>query len=263
MNLSSSSPKLRVTHWDSIKALDGVERSNIFLPKSEKIRRKDFLWNAMLTEYDAANLDKYLKTQFNAFSDEFLAFENAWRLDEWNHYLGFRRIYSVLYDEPEEEIVERLERNTGDFDPIAEFLDDEFKVILVLAYDEIATFKSYLAEFSFYKTLDNAKIFRWFQKVTNDELNHFQNCMEIIRSKYSTRGLEISHIIDRFIKWDLSRHPYTRTFVFDHYWYSQEFLEHCRRLIDSYVPRGLKGVNFTTRIETNDTADIFERYRYL
>jgi hypothetical protein len=254
--------KLRMARWHSATVLQGLTKEDVCLSGEEVANRKEFLWNAMLTEYDAKNLARYLTTRGIEFSPEFLSFKRAWSRDEWNHYLGFRRIYSTLYGESEEEIAEKLEMDSGDFEPIAEFLDDEFKVCLVLAYDEVATFKSYLAEFPFYTALD-MRVFRWFQRVTRDELNHFLNCMEIIRCKHFTRASEIARTIELFIKWDIKRHPYVRTFVLDHYWYSRKFLEHCGELIGDYLLKGLRGVSFTTRIETNDSEPIFKKYRYL
>jgi hypothetical protein len=248
--------------WNSAKVLQGLTKEDICLSGEELSNRKEFLWNAMLTEYDAKNLGRYLTTRDIEFSPTFLSFKRAWSRDEWNHYLGFRQLYSVLYDEPEDKIATQLEMDSGDFESIAKFLDDEFKVCLVLAYDEIATFKSYLAEFPFYTALDR-RVFRWFQKVTRDELNHFLNCMEIIRCNHPTRSSEIASTIDLFIKWDIGRHPYVRTFVLDHYWYSQKFLEHCGELISGYLLKGLRGASFATRIETNDDEMIFNKYKYL
>ena len=259
---TSAPLNLRMAWWTSAKALQGLTKADIRLSSEEVANRKEFLWNAMLTEYDAKNLVRYLTTRDIEFSPEFLSFKRAWSRDEWNHYLGFRQIYSLLYDEPEEKIAAQLEMDSGNFEPIAKFLDDEFKICLVLAYDEIATFKSYLAEFPFYTALD-MRVFRWFQKVTKDELNHFLNCMEIIRCKHSTRVSEIASTIDLFIKWDTGRHPYVRTFVLDHYWYSRRFLEHCGELIGGYLSHGLRGVSFATRIETNDVETIFKKYKYL
>lgn len=242
--------------------LQGLGRGGISLHLEEVAHRKDFLWNAMLTEYDATNLTRYLATKDKNFSSEFHRFKHAWSRDEWNHYLGFRLVYAVLYSEPEGEIAGKLEMESGDFGPIAEFLEDEFSVCLLLAYDEIATLKSYLAEFPFYKAFGDARVFRWFQKVTNDELNHFLNCLEIIRYRYSARISEVKETIDLFIKWDSQRHSYSRTFVLDHYWYSLEFLEHCRELIGDYFVKGLRGANFATKIETDDSEIVSRRYRY-
>jgi hypothetical protein len=251
-----------MARWHSATVLEGLTKADIRLSSEEVANRKEFLWNAMLTEYDAINLSSYLMTTGMEFSPEFLSFKRAWSRDEWNHYVGFRQIYSTLYGEPEGKIAERLEIDSGDFEPIAKFLDEEFKVCLVLAYDEIATFKSYLAEFPFYEALD-VRVFRWFQRVTRDELNHFLNCMELIRCKHSARISEIPSTIGLLVKWDIARHSYVRTFVLDHYWYSQGFLEHCGELISGYFSKGLRGVNFETRIETNDDEMIFKKYRYL
>jgi hypothetical protein len=242
--------------------LEGLGRDDISLHLEEVTHRKDFLWNAMLTEYDATNLTRYLAMKDSGFSPEFHRFKKAWSRDEWNHYLGFRLVYAVLYNKPEGEIAGELEMESGDFGPIAEFLEDEFSVCLLLAYDEIATFKSYLAEFPFYKAFGDPRVFRWFQRVTSDELNHFLNCLEIIRYRYPARISEVKRTVDVFIDWDCQRHSYSRTFVFDHYWYSLEFLEQCRQLITDYFVKGLRKANFATKIESDDGEIISRRYRY-
>jgi hypothetical protein len=262
MRPASAPLKLRMARWHSATVLEGFTKEDIGLSDKEVSERKEFLWNAMLTEYDAKNLAGYLMTRGIEFSREFLSFKRAWSRDEWNHYLGFRQLYSVLYDEPEDKIAERLATDLGSFEPISNFLGDEFGVCLLLAYDEIATFKSYLAEFPFYTALD-MRVFHWFQRVTRDELNHFLNCMELIRCKHPARIPEIADTVDLFIKWDVARHPYVRTFVLDHYWYSRKFLEHCKALIIDYFTKGLRGASFATRIESNDTEMIFKRYKYL
>lgn len=58
----------------------------------------------MLTEYDATNFASYLASKDETFSAEFHRFKVAWARDEWNHYLGFRQVYAVLYNMPENEI---------------------------------------------------------------------------------------------------------------------------------------------------------------
>jgi hypothetical protein len=242
--------------------LQGLGRGDISLNLEQVRDRKDFLWNAMLTEYDAKNLNRYLAIKDENFSLEFDRFKLAWSRDEWNHYLGFGLVYSVLYSEPEGEIARQLEIESADFDPIAGFFEDEFSICLLLAYDEIATFKSYLAEFPFYRAFGDARVFRWFQRVTNDELNHFLNSLEIIRHRYTARISEVSDTIDLFIKWDAERHSYNRTFVLDHYWYSLEFLEHCKTLIVDYFAKGLRGVNFAAKVETNESERFSMRYTY-
>jgi hypothetical protein len=243
--------------------LHGLAKADVLLTDEETVSRREFLWNAMLTEYDADNLSKYLTTKTITFSKEFLAFKGAWSHDEWNHYLGFRRIYSLLYDTPEDQIAKTLALDVGDFDPIADFLEDEFTTVLILAYDEIATFKSYVAEFPFYKSFGDARVFGWFKRVTNDELNHFRNCMNIIRRRHLGKIDEIPGTLKLFMAWDREKHPYGRTFVFDHYWYSQSYLEHCSELIRHYLASGLKDADFTGQIKTKEFEPLLKRYEYL
>ncbi len=254
---------LRTAHWLSADILNGLDPNHIELSQSVRDQRREFLWNAMLTEFDAKNLANYLTRRDRSFSTEYHRFKRAWQRDEWNHYLGFRKIYSLIYEVSEEAIIRELERDSGDFAPLERFLASEFKVCLVLAYDEIATFKSYLAEFPFYCTFGDSRVFRWFRRITSDELNHFINCVEIIKFIHAENVPVISSHVDDLIEQDMTRSRYRRTFVFDHYWYSQVFLNHCKRIIEHYFVDGLKGANFRGRIETNSSATFHERYRYL
>jgi hypothetical protein len=86
--------------------------------------------------------------------------------------------------------------------------------------------------------------------------------MEIVRHRHSTRIPEVDETLDSLIEWDVSRHPYQRTFVLDHYWYSLGFLEHCKELIRDYFRNGLSGVKFATTIEVDEAETIGSRYRY-
>lgn len=255
--------RLRRSRWDSKEMLKGLTRSAVSLPEEQLAEREGFFWNAMATEYDARNFNRHLSANARNLSPEFLAFKRAWSGDEWNHYVGFRYIYSMLYGRPEGEIAGLVEVALGDFDLIAEFLDDEFKLCLLLAYDEIATSKSYFSEFPLYRALGNPKFLNWFKKVTVDELYHFQNCMEIIRFRHGNRIPEIAETLDSFIKHDLRRNQYERTFVFDHYWYSESFLQSCKELIIAYFQKGLRGAKFATEVEMNGTSPFFNRYTYL
>jgi hypothetical protein len=169
----------------------------------------------------------------------------------------------MLYNRTEHEIASHIENEKGDFRLIKEFSDDEFKICLLLAYDEIATSKSYFSEFPLYRAFGNPTFLYWFKKVTVDELYHFQNCMEIIRYCHPGRIPEIADTIDIFIECDMRRNQYNRTFVFDHYWYSRAFLEHCKELIVTYFKNGLKGANFSTNVEMNNTSSLYNRYTYL
>ena len=255
--------RLRHRRWDSRECLKGLTKDDISLPDERITEREGFFWNAMVTEYDARNFDRHLAENACKFSPEFLAFRRAWIRDEWNHYIGFRSIYSMLYDRAEDEIAKQVEIETGDFLSIKEFSDDEFKICLLLAYDEIATAKSYFSEFPLYRDLGDSLFLSWFKKVTVDELYHFRNCMEIIRCRHSSRIPEISATIDLFINYDMRRNHYERTFVFDHYWYSPTFLEHCRELVMAYFRDGLKGTKFATRVEMNNASPFYNRYTYL
>lgn len=195
---------------------------------------QDTLWNNMISEFDAENFCIYLETENLNLSPEFKAFEFVWRRDEYNHYIGFQHIYSTLYDKPKEEIINSLSNRTVNFQPIREMLEDEFKICLLLAYDEIATTKSYVSDYDFYASFGHSSFLKWIKLVARDEAYHFNNCMELIGKNYYHRTKEINELVNKFIKWDLDKNEYQGTFVLDHASYSEDFLTSCGNIMKKY-----------------------------
>lgn len=223
--------------WNSAALIGHLDRSKIVLPDSVLASHNDTLWDAMCAEYDAENFCNYLKTEGFNLSPEFKAFEYVWRRDEHNHYLGFRHIYSILYGGTGEELVSKIRLRVVDFAPIREMLEDEFMLCLLLAYDEIATTKSYALDYGFYKSLGHGNFLKWIKLVTRDEAYHFNNCMELIGRNHYHRASEIPGLVDKFIEWDLNRNEYQGTFVLDHMTYGEDFLVSCGTIMKQYFKR--------------------------
>ncbi len=225
--------------WNSKEVLNGLTRSDFTTSEQEVADLHELFWNDLCSEYDAENICNYMERGNFNFTSEFKAFEKVWRRDEYNHYLGFRQIYSLLYKVPEEEIKVRLEQRQPDFDPIRSFLEDEFVTCLVFAYDEIATTKAYSTDHEIYKSFGDTRLYEWIRKVTRDESFHFTNCMEVIKRRHPHRIPETPRYIQKFIEWDLGGHEYKGTFVLDHegYYFTPAFLNNCGRIIINYFNR--------------------------
>ena len=182
-------PKSR--DWNSIDYLKDLRRSDINLSDEFLDKKRDFFLHAAYTEFDAENLCRFLETLDFEFSPEFKVFEKKWRRDEWNHYIGFRYIYSIIFNESETAIARIIESRPYDFSGIQNFFKDEFSICLLIAYDEILTTKSYASEHQLYKSFGNPQFYSWIKEVTRDESYHFNNVMEVIGLNHSDRIEEI------------------------------------------------------------------------
>ena len=120
------------------------------------------------------------------------------------------------------------------------FLEVEFIIYLILAFDEILTTKSYGSEIGLYTSFGCSSISEWFRNVTRDEAYHFKNAMEVIRKNHSEGICEIPRVIDSFIYWDLERNGYDRTFVLGHDFYSKEFHQEGGFLMKNYFDKTIK-----------------------
>lgn len=205
--------------WDSLSLLNGLGRANINLSDAELNKHIELLKYDMKTEFDSVNFDKHincLKSQGLTFSPEFLIFKEIWQLDEWNHYIGYRKIYSMCTSQSEESLHSFVSNCEVDFSLVGEFFQDEFMICLVLAYDEIFTTRSCQMDFESFKSFGNTTFLTWIKKVARDEIFHFFNIIEIIRRRHSHRIQEASNILEKLIEWDLLEQPYKGTFVLDH-----------------------------------------------
>jgi hypothetical protein len=220
--------------WSSELLIGQLTKKEVKLPEDFIDQNKSIFWDNLCSEYDAENFCNFLKREDISLTEDFKAFEYIWRRDEYNHYLGFRHIYSILYGIEADKIVSDIGKRVINFEPIKDLLRDEFKVCLLLAYDEIATAKSYAQDFDLYELFGHPHFDKWIRLVTRDEAYHFNNCMEVIGKNFYHRKAEIPDLVNLFLEWDCSRNEYQGTFVLDHGNYSQEFLSKCGRIIKEY-----------------------------
>lgn len=222
--------------WDSASLIGHLKRSDILQNDTNIEDLRKLFWKDLCSEYDAENFCKYLENSHINLSDDFKSFEFVWRRDEFNHYLGFRHIYSICFGVSKEEISNKVIKRSVDFEPILGLLEDEFKICLLLAYDEIATTKAYSTDFDKYKTLGHKNFLTWIKRVTRDESYHFHNCMQLIGKNHRNRISELPRLVDKFIEWDLGENAYKGTFVLDHdsEYFSKSFLIDCGNVIKNY-----------------------------
>lgn len=202
--------------WDALELLSSIKEVSISISQKMREDFEPILWNDVCSEYDAEHFCIMLEQSRLKFSDEFISFEKVWRRDEYNHYLGCRRIYHLLYGENEESITERLKRRQTDFSGMMEFLSDEFNLCLLLAYDELATTRAYHEDVPFYKSLGPKAFHDWIKLVIADEARHYLNSVRVAQVRHRDRLSESQDILLRILEMDLNAHEYKATFVLDH-----------------------------------------------
>jgi hypothetical protein len=225
--------------WNSADLLGDVQLPD--LRKSNRMEHVEelFLFD-MNTEYDAMNLFTYFQSREAGgyrFSPDFWAFVNAWREDEWNHYVGYRQLYSLCTGRSADELHEQVRARPFDFRPVETFLDDEFKICLVIAYDEMFTIWSCKQDFEVFDAFGKPCASRWIRRVARDEGFHFQNALEVLRRQHAHRIGEAAGFLDSILEWDLEAHEYKSTFVLDHeeWRYDTDMLVGLKNKIVSYL----------------------------
>ena len=196
-----------------------------------KIGFRDNLWDEICTEFDARRLAEYVRHAHLPLSDEFRSFEACWLADENAHYLGFRRLYSTLYRVPEADLAARVERRPSSFPAAARFLGDEFRLALLLAYDEIATAKAYARDFAIYDGLGDPNVSAWIRLVCRDESYHCQQAVQILKRRYRARLDEVPHVLEALTVASVGSTEYEGSFVLDHQHYPPVLIESARRAV--------------------------------
>lgn len=219
MNMVGEAFTPRTRPWDSLALLAGLDRTDVSLPDAELVPHVALLDYAMVTEFDSQNFDDYLTKLAGeglVFTPEFMAFRAAWRWDEWNHYVGYRRLVHMFTEVPEPALHRRTTSRPADFSGLTEFLEDEFLICMTFAYDEIVTQHACTMAIDMFRSFGHENFLTWIKLVRRDEGWHFANLVDVIRRCHRDRLDECEGILERLNAWGLERQPYRSTFVLDH-----------------------------------------------
>lgn len=226
---------LKSTQWDSVAMLCGITPQDLNVTDELLDEVHDIIWGDLCSEYDAKHFCDYLRQSGLPFTPEFNAFEKIWRRDEFNHYAGFRQIYSLLYHKSCDEIDQAMAAHQPNFAPIQEFLRDEFSICVLIAFDELATTRSYCQDFDLYKSFGPKPLANWIKYVTKDEGLHYGNALQVITQCHQHRLSELPSLIKRLIEYNLEEnHQYNSTFVLNHEqdnYFTPDFLRECGNII--------------------------------
>lgn len=231
----------RHKEWNAIELLRDVTSDQLKKIDNFEEAKELFLFD-MITEYDSQHLSEYINTMEKSgmqFTDEFNLFKSAWMKDEWNHYVGYRRLYSLSSSIDENDLHQDVINREYDFTPISHMLSDEFQLCLVLAYDELFTTLSCKQDMPLYRSFGISSLAKWNKLVARDEAYHFKNIIDVITRRHKNRISDAAKVLDEFIEWDMSGNKYENTFVLDHdeSRYSKEYLTNIRDKIISQLKR--------------------------
>jgi len=218
MGYEKSAIGMKSYDWSSVELLNDLTTSTITgCKKTIKDRQQNF-WHDMSSEFDSKHFLTYLMKRSDLiFSDEFLEFVCLWHLDEQNHYRGLRKINSVLYNQREETIDQKMRSRSPNFDSISPFLRDEFTILLSIGFDEITSTRAYKQDFYLFDSLGPCCLSTWIRNAAKDEAAHYGNAIKILKLHHMSRFDEASQILDDIVNHENSQtFTYQNTFIFDH-----------------------------------------------
>lgn len=208
-------PRVRQIRWTASAVCASWDATSFAAPPATRAALHDSLWHSLTTEYDARHLSAYLRQQAIPLSPAFWAMERAWAEDEQNHCLALSWLYSRLYGVAEPLITDHLRTRQPDFSLLSPLLRDEFRLCVVLAFDELASTRAYARDVATYAQL-GAPAATLLRYAARDEMLHCCNAVDVLVSQHGLRLPEIGPVIDEVIAHDTSpQFSYRATFLLD------------------------------------------------
>lgn len=195
------------------------------------------VWADLVAEYDARLLMDELVTRgpHSPGMEHFLA---AWAADEERHTDGLTWLYCRAFGVDPAEVGERLASRAGRFDSFEGFLDDEFRLATMVAYDEAMSTHGYGADLPFYSSLgrtgaERAAYASLLRELRADEAMHYRNAVELLAEQHADRAGEVAGVMDEVIALDAAQDEYQGAFLLDHA--SDQFSEGSMRRVGRAV----------------------------
>ncbi|MCP3392148.1 hypothetical protein NLM27_25520 [Bradyrhizobium sp. CCGB12] len=227
-------------NWDPRDFFDELKPAMFTAGPATLRARRNKLWPELYTEYDARHLKQELFKRNLIASSEAEAFFGAWSADEERHTDSFIQIMELVAGESERDLRDRLEARSHDFSAIDEYLEDEFSLLVMIAFDEMCTCRAYAADREFYAGL-GTNFLRWLREVVADEAVHSINAVNVIRTRHCDRIPEAGTILDNLIGGVGEDPEYTGTFVLDYFDknYTKKMFANCRATVLRNVAKPL------------------------
>lgn len=208
--IDSLAPPPKPRPWKADEVLRGLEQLEAPADPELRERARRSLWDDVTSEYDARFLSAYVRRLPLELSPRFRAAERAWASEERAHFEGFLRIYAQLFGA---ERAAQLELRTPDFAPLAHLFEDEITLLVLCAYDELATVRGFSANLALYDEL-GAPIGRYVRRVIADEAWHYRAFLSVLQQEHGERMAEARAALERVCAAEGT--TYACTFVLDH-----------------------------------------------
>jgi hypothetical protein len=164
-----------VDYWRVEDLFSNINPSDILLNEHEKKRLLSLFIADMSVEYDAKKLFNFITNNLK-ISQELEHLLKPWQYEELKHADAFRKIIIIIYQIDEQMLLNDLQKRTCNFKPYENILDDEFKICVLLAYDECSTTIAYRKD-SFYQHMGPDAFKKWHRFVIADEARHLKNAV--------------------------------------------------------------------------------------
>lgn len=186
------------------------------LSEVERSEWKNVLFDSIITEYDARRLYWHLRTNHQSYFPLLADVLNPWLRDEIDHAYGFSLIYSSYSGISLDEVVLEAEIRKPDFSIIDPITGDAFKLLVMLAYDEIITTHVYHRSTTKYDHFKSQQLSAWIRKTKKDEIAHFFSFVQVAKRLFPNRTNETPVILEEIFAIDFQKESYSGTFVLDH-----------------------------------------------
>ncbi len=226
--------------WSSEELLSKIDKRQILLSSADLAKYYNHLFNQLQAESDSSNLYKELLLN-HSISNDLRKFLDVWYPEELNHAEGFYKMLNIFFEEKVQDVKRRIESNhkESDFKRLQTFINDEFKLCVLFAYDEYATLMDY-KKMSFYKLVGPPELVEWVTKVMKDEARHFVNLVKLIHHNYQNRTHETADVLNQILDIERSLKDYHFTFLLDHP--HRDFLVSYKELENVCAKRVLKSI---------------------
>ncbi|WP_256588723.1 hypothetical protein [Pseudomonas sp. HMWF021] len=203
---------LKKRNWSSRAIFEEVAGSGWVNPGIDT-SFKEFFMADLVSEYDSVNLYNFLYPRRKDFSPYFVQYLDFWYADERNHADGFFELNRLIFGTGEVELVDTLKNRVGDFTGLEDILSSEFNLLLLFAYDEYVSVKTYKKD-TFYEGFGHPGFNTWIKNLIADEAIHFGNAVKILKTFYADRLDQADSVLRRIAS--LEGEEYKNTFLFDH-----------------------------------------------
>lgn len=211
------------------------------LSDAERIEWKEIFYDSIITEYDARRLYWHLKNHYSNYFPRLIDVLDPWLRDEMDHAYGFARIYSSYTGIPLDQVVLEAETRCTDFSILDPITNDAFKLLVMLAYDEIITTHVYHRSIGKYDQFESPQLSAWIRKAKKDESEHFFSFINKAKELFPERKRETLTILEEIFNIDFEKQNYSGTFVLDHN--TPDFPITKQEIKDMIIPAIVKKIN--------------------